>query len=246
MKSLDPNAPITEWALLLQGPPKTGKTTLACQFPKPWVANSLNNLSGPTRWLQANRPAQIPHIRQDTIMSDDNGDEVPLGARWPRLLNKINEARKSPEVSTIVLDDLGMICEFLCDYIVEQKPSGRKEGMTISDWIPFRKLLTQLITDQRRMSKRLVVTCHEEYDKDERLGTIYTKINIPSKLSSNFGGFFTDVWRTEVTEMGGQLVYSVRSQPTPAVPALGNSLGLPASWVFSWEGMAKYLGDRPL
>lgn len=250
MKSLSDCALDESFGLLIQGPPKTGKTTLALQFPDPWIADCSNNLSGATRWFKKNMPAQIEQIRYSqpwlsNVIDPTHGQTiVPPEARWARLLTDINEALKDPTRKTIIIDDVGQVCEWLQAFIVSEKGTGKKEGMTISDWIPFRSLLAKLVTDLRllcRNKRYLIFTAHEEYAKDERTGSIFTRVNIPSKLADNFGGLFSDVWRTIVEDVADVLYYKVVAQPTPAVPAIGNSLGLPANFKFTWKEFAPFL-----
>ena len=235
------------FGLLIEGPPKTGKTTLALQFPDPWIADCSNNLSGAIRWFRQHRPDQIGKITYSRPWMFDDGTLVPEHCRWAKLLDQMNEAFRDPTRKTFIIDDIGVVCEWLQFFIVNEKNPSKKESMTIGDWVPFRNMLGKLITDSRlicRNKRYFIVTAHEEYAKDERTGEIKTRVNIPSKMADNFGGSFSDVWRSIAEETGDVLSYKVRSMPTTAVPALGNSLGLPKEFVFSWNGFEKYFNQK--
>lgn len=185
---------------------------------------------------------QHPNIqfRYDTITVADDGSLLPQEQRYTRAVNCINLALKDPWVKTIIIDSLSSLCDFLIDHIVASKDGTKAKEMTISDWIPFRMMLSRLVTNLRATHRYLIVTSHEENVKDEVTGQIITRTNMPSKLADNFGGFFSDVWRTEVDEIGGKIIYLVRSAPTVRIPAIGNSLGLPPKFVFEWSKLAPY------
>lgn len=243
MKSLSEYTLDESFGLLIEGPPKTGKTTLALQFEAPFILDCSNNLSGAIRVLQKIPGYDISKVKFARPWLYDNGDVRPMENRWMAMLEQLNAAFRDKSIRTIIVDDIAVVSDWLIAFIVAEKPAGKKEGMTISDWTPYRALLSKMVTDARlicRDQRYFIVTAHEEYAKDERLGTIYTRVNIPSKLADNFGGLFSDVWRTEV-EDGDPPKYIVRSQPSAAVPAIGNSLGLQKTFRFDWSTFQKYL-----
>lgn len=228
-KEYNPNQ---AWSLLLQGPPKTGKTYLSLLFPNPCMIDCDNNLSGAYRLLKQNWPSHT--FKWETVPSPALKEED----RWMKLIDEVNIALKDKWCQTIVIDSISSVSEFLISFIISQKGKDKAAGMTISDWQPYRRLLAKLVTDLRNSRKLVIVTSHEEYTKDEKTGQIITRTNIPSKLADNFGGFFSDVWRTEVEMIGTHSpIYVVRSSPTSSIPAIGNSLGLPNKpWKFQWDG----------
>lgn len=242
MKSAVDYTPTLSWGLLLIGQPKTGKTTTALQFPgKKYVADCDNNLQGPIRWLKENAPDRLAEIHYDTINMDENGREVEPELRWTRLLQCLNTALKDPEMKTIIIDSLTFLSDYIVDHIVAAKPNTKEKYMTISDWQPYRNMLSKLIISMRNMKRLLIVTAHEEKVKDDLDGSITIRANIPSKLADNIGGFFSDVWRTEAEEREGKLECTIRSLPTPRIPALGTGLGLPKVWKFTAAEFQKHL-----
>jgi hypothetical protein len=241
MKSALEFVPQHGFGLLITGPPKSGKTVLACQFERPWIADCDNNLAGPFRLLSSSMPEQFRTIKYADINKFDNGEVVPDAARWTRLVTEASEAVKDPTVRTIVFDGLSTISTYLIDHIVSAKPTGRAEGMTISDWVPFRNMLSKLVMQSRACKKLIVMTAHDENNKDELRGTMIVTVNIPSKLAGTLGGFFSDVWHCEHEEIGGEVKYKIRAMPSTQCPSLGNSLGLPKEFTFTWSGFSKFL-----
>jgi len=129
---------------------------------------------------------------------------------------------------------------------VAAKPGDREKHMTISDWQPFRSILSKAIVDIRAIGKTtgklFIMTAHDEVNKDDATGALLITPNIPSKLAGNIGGFFSDVWHSESSEeKDGTLTYKVRTMPRGMIPSLGNSLNLPKEMVFKWEEFSKHL-----
>lgn len=234
--------PSLGFGLLLQGPPKSGKTTLALNFPGVGCADCDNTLSGPVRWFKENRPEKLKDIWIQTINMTEDGKEVPDDQRWERLIKAINLFLAKPEVKTILIDGLSSVSQYLMDHIISKKTSGEKR-MTIADWVPFRELLSKLVVNTRATKRMVIVTAHEEVNKNDTDGSLLVTPNIPSKLAGSIGGFFSDVWRCEPGNAEG--VYVVRAQPKPLVPSLGNSLGLKPDvakgFIFNWKEFEQLL-----
>lgn len=238
MKISSDYKPSAGFGLLLQSPPKAGKTTLALQFPEPYIADCDNNLSGALRWMRENRPDQLPHIRYDTINVLDDGTIVDDKDRWGRLLGCLNDALKDASIRTIIVDSVSALSKYLEDFVISKKGTGTDATkMTISDWIPFRNLMSKLVVDLRSKAagRSIIFTSHEEPVKDEATGVIHFRTNMPSKLADSFGGFFSDVWRCEVDQANDKVIYRVRAIQTSRYPALGSSLALPATFTFGKE-----------
>jgi len=217
------------------GPPKAGKTTLALQFPAPYVADCDNNLSGPTEWLKANN---LPSFDYDVINIKDDGKETPTDMRWEALTKAAKEAVAHPKIRTIIIDGLSSVSDYLMEHIM--RIEGKKE-MRIQDWIPFQFMMKKFVTYLRSSGKLIIFTAHERVEKDEVDGILKYYIHLPSQLRNNLGGFFSDVWRIE-SEKSGQdrYVYQIRTKPTVRF-ALGTSLiKLPTVLPASFTEIVKY------
>jgi len=242
MKTLTDYKPQLGFGLLLVGPPKTGKTSTAFQFPNPYIADCDNNLMGPVRRFRTIRPDF--DCRYDTINIDDDGNMVPAHLRWNRLVQCCKAAAADPWVKTIIVDSLSSINDYLCDWVISQKDSSKdKDKMTISDWVPFKNLLTKFITTFRSVpGKFFIMTAHELIEKDEATGLYIFKPWIQSKLQDNIGGYFSDVWVTLTDEVAGQIQYLVKANPDARRQQVGNSLGLPLKpFVFKWPEVEPYM-----
>lgn len=237
--------PTLVFGLLLVGPPKRGKTTLALSFPKPWIADCDNNLPGAIRFHLEKDPNfkfkyDCINIADDSQLCKDwglkDGDLVPSEKRWLRLVECAKAAAKDPEIWTLIFDSLASIDTYLQDYIVSQKDEKKEKQMTISDWIPYKNMMTKLVTTFRSIGKPFIMTSHERVEKDEGTGVLVYKVNMSGSLQDNFGGFFSDVWACEAEKFGDKWKYYVQTMPQPR-RALGNSLGLPDNYDFSWADL---------
>jgi hypothetical protein len=241
MKSSKLYKPSLSFGLLLQGKPKTGKTTICLAFPGVYIADCDNNLGGAVRRYRELRPDM--EFKYDTINQADDGSAIPSADRWNRLVECCKAAAADPTVRTIVVDSLSEVNDYLCDYIVASKPATEEKQMTIKDWVPYKSLMTKFVTTFRSVGKLFIMTCHELAEKDEGSGVLIYKPHMQSKLQDNFGGFFSDVWLTVSEKLGKDYQYYVKTMPETR-RALGNSLGLPENFVFTWTEFEQYLAKN--
>lgn len=215
------------FGLLLVGPPKSGKTSFALQFPKPYIADCDNNISGPFGYLK--RQNKDPKFFYDVIDLDANGNHVDPSKKWTRLTECLKVAAASPEVQTIIVDSLSKVSDFLVDHILA---SERISQMRIQDWLSYQNMMKRLIVFLRSLKGKYIIFCaHETVEKDELDGTLKYFVALPSSLKNNLGGFFTDVWRAEYQPGAGgkEGQYMIRAVASARM-SLGNSLGLPPSF----------------
>jgi hypothetical protein len=249
MKSSDLYEPNLSFGVLLQGPPKTGKTQLLLSMPSPYIADCDNNLGGAVRFFRQHHPTKkffydTINVADDSPFCKDLGlsldQSVPPEHRWNRLVICCKEAAKNPDIKTICVDSLSFVTDYLCDYIVSKKPASEERQMTIKDWVPYKNMLTKFVTTFRSVNKLFAMSCHEITEKDDGTGVIIYKPHMQSKLQDNFGGFFSDVWLTCCENIGGSFQYFVKTMPQTR-RALGNSLGLPENFKFIMEDFQTHL-----
>ena len=226
MKSATDYSAKQAFALLLVGEQKSGKTNIVFSFPNPYILDCDRNLS---------RAARVTKGKTwffDDPFLDDKEVALPDEQRWNRSIACLKAAAKSPEVSTIVIDGLAALADMLIAHIIAEvkRTEGKSiDRLRIQDYQPLKTLLTQLILGLRGTGKTLIVTSHQKTDKDEATGRIRYTLNMPGSLSENFGGFFSDVWAMNSSNIGGKIKYELFTKPSGFHINLGTSVDLPPS-----------------
>lgn len=257
----------TSIAVLLLGPPLSGKTNVAFQFPDPYfldcddkLTNAVARNPGKKFWYDCplrkeeklklpnpNDPHEPPIVKSRMVAVDET-------LRWEEAVARLKEAGASPDVKTIVIDSVTSLNAMIFQHIL-RFPSTAKVplqvgGIKVMDqsmWGPYRDLWTRLIMGLRGTGKLVVCIAHDTVDKDEITGTLSYRPSWAGQLKDTGAGLFTDVWHCESRNVpdpakSGQMKteYFVRTHPTPMM-ALGNSLGLPREFSFTWEKFKSYL-----
>jgi energy-coupling factor transporter ATP-binding protein EcfA2 len=218
--------------LLLQGPPGSGKSTLACHFPGVYIADLDINLGGPLRWLRENN-GPMP-VGYDIIGRSDDGKEIPLRDCYQRLGTLLNIALKDPSVETIVIDSATKLGDYIQAEVL--RTQGKLE-MTLPLWGFYLQTWKQFISQLSAQRKHLILTCHENVEKDEIDQTLKYFVQIAGQMKFVIGSMFTDVWRCEVAATTGpnpKYTFQVRTMPDFRYQ-LKNSLSLPPIFKFSWD-----------
>lgn len=238
MKTASEYRTTTDFALLLVGPPFSGKTNTAMAFEKPYFLDCDAKLSN------AISRFKDKEFFYDIVDTDDNGNTVPEAQRWTRLTTLAKLAAVDPRPRTLVVDSLSKVSTYLIDHIIANGGSkltvGGEKVMEQQHWQPFKILMTRFITTLRASKKLVIFTAHEKVDKDEVTGVLNYQPLIPGQLANNIGMYFTDVWRCDavpaVDSTKGTMYtkYTVRTQPTARM-MLGTSLGLPVEFEMSWD-----------
>ncbi len=233
MKQIFTYASESRLRVLLQGPPGSGKTTTASQFPKAYIADCDANLAGALRWLTATKK-ELP-VGYDTI------DEVEPKLRFTHLIKCVAEAAASPAIETIVLDSATKISDYIMAHVLLKQGKSQMEMTSWGFYLAFWKdLIAQLSTAK----KHLVLLVHEKVEKDEMEQSLKYFLAIPGQFGGIAGALFTDVWRAEAETKGFGLAakteYSIRASPSHKFQ-LKNSLGLPPTFPFNWETISGLL-----
>lgn len=243
-----PENPPQSFSLLLQGKPKSGKTTLACQFPGPKVYDLDNNMGGTIRWLKRMK-LPYEHIRYfvpDMMLKDGMWQERPYQERYRALADEVKKDSADATIRTMIFDGLTKLDAYIIGEIGRQKPNigeknpkPRREGqMSLEDWNDHLFLVQNFITKVQASSRMTIFTAHEEISDREDMPGILVSIR-GKKAQSSVPGMFTDVWRCEASQkivVGSadqKTEWSVRTAATNNC-ALGCTLGLPSSFKVDW------------
>lgn len=196
-------------ALLLVGAPGTGKTTLCLNAKRPWIFDADNNMNGPVRRMIAAKDPRLEIIKYDNGILNEHGQEIPAKQRWTNMSAKIKAAAADKDVDTIILDGMTAISLFIKDDIRRQRGLGDEEAIKIQDWETFAHYIRTLITTCRSVNKTLIVTIHQQLDKDEATGVYKTFLSMQGQSKGTFSGLFSDVWNTYIKEtgMGDKKIY---------------------------------------
>ena len=220
--------------LILQGEPKSGKTTLACQFPKAYIIDCDVNLGGPLRFLKS-KGLPLP-VGYDVLDKDESGADVAPILRYQRFQKLMTAAQANDAIGTIVIDSATSFQDVLLDETKRMQPSI-KDGRQL--WGFFFTYGKELMARLRLFRKHIIFIAHEKLDKLPDGGVVYPyRIAWPGQLGLIMPSFFTDVWHTEVKQVGfppaAKYEWRVQTMPTYQYK-LGNSLGLPDDFIFDWK-----------
>lgn len=217
--------PPNDLAILLVGDPGSRKTTLALQFPQPYIFDADCNMSAPLEFLAKTNPAIKNLVYYDRATHTDTGVEIEPRARFAHLVKCVGIASQDTNIKTIILDSLTSIVDIV---ISESKRLGNipeSAQMRIQDWGVFGGLLKNLVTKLRASGKITVFTGHNRVEKDESDGRWKYFINIPGQSSTLLSGLFTDVWNPypAITGIGATQthIWKVRCLPNSDVDHRG-------------------------
>ncbi len=223
---------------IIQAPPGSGKTTLACQFPNAYIVDCDLNIGGALRWLKKNN-RQLP-VGYDTIDRDEKGDTVPENLRYQRMAKCLAAAAADEKVGSIVIDSATKVSDYIIAEILRQQ---NKPKMDIQMWGFYFTMWKHLISQVTSVRKNFVLICHEKVEKDEVDQSLKYFLMIPGQFGQIAGSLFTDVWHCEVQSSGGiapTYKWLVRTMPDFRYQ-LKNSLGLPPTFEFSWPLIQQHL-----
>lgn len=177
--------------ILIQGLPGTGKTTLALQFPKPYLIDVDNNLAGA---IQGNLVKDL-EFKWDSPILDAEGKPLepvknPVGYE-DRFRAIFDEALNDPEVETVILDSATAVTQIFCASIPKR---NNKQHMELQLWQVFIKYWLDMILIAKSKGKRFILIAHEEMVKDDMDGGMKRMLLLPTRARALIPGMFSDIW----------------------------------------------------
>jgi DNA polymerase III delta prime subunit len=218
--------------LLLQGPPGSGKSTTACQFPKAYIIDADVNLGGPIRYCKNHN--LVTPVGYDRLDVDETGKPVPASAQYLRLDKLVADASVNPDIETVVIDSGTGLAPVIMAEVNRQQPS-LKDGRQIYQF--FLLATRTFIAKITVMRKNFILTMHEKIEQDAMTNIIQYRLAWPGQLGDYMGAFFTNVWRCEVESEGFPPKYKrvIRTIQDTQHHGLKNDIELPAKLGFDWN-----------
>lgn len=205
MNTLDAYNPTSSTALLLVGLPGAGKTTIALQFPRPYLFDADNNLAGPARTAPS-LGVDLSKVKYDIGNFKADGTVIPPFLRYTEMTKRVLAACSDPDIDTIVLDSLTTITDYMMDDIKRQRKIAESKRMDykfeFDDWALLIHYYKNLVTELRTSGKIIIFTAHEAMKKDDVDGAFRTFLAIPGASRDTLAGLFSDAWNPTVKQKG--------------------------------------------
>jgi hypothetical protein len=192
----------------------TGKTSFALEFPKPYLYDADNNCAG---------ALERAHARGITFKYDignitDDDKEVPISYRYELMIKRLKEAFASPDVDTVIIDGASAVSDYIIAYILKKNLAS---AMSMQLWGLYLERWKLFISWTRSQGKLIILTMHEQYEKDELEGTIAYEVSLPGQISRKIGTYMSDLYRHEIqtkkSDAGEESSYVVRTRPNSKV-----------------------------
>jgi hypothetical protein len=245
--------PITSYStdsylrLILQGPPGSRKSSLACYFPRPYFIDMDRNLAGVIAY-HSDRKLPLP-VGYDRV--DTKADGKPIGnligkkseadiarelaPRYDRLNELLIAAQQSDAFDTLVLDSGSVLSQLLMAWTVVSQNFPKDGRQTYGFFYNYGMTLINVLMS---FPKHVVLIVHEEVTQDPLTQLQQYRIAWPGKLSDFMGAYFTNVWRSEIKSegFGAAKKYQqiLRTVQDTQFYGLKNNLDLPAEFAFDW------------
>lgn len=242
--------------LILQGPPGSRKSSLACYFPRPYFIDMDKNLGGVIAYhKEHNLPLPVGYDRVDV---DKSGKAIgnlvgkkteadiarQLAPRYDRLNDHLMWAQESTEFDTLVLDSGSVLSQLLMAWTQVSQNFPKDGRQTYGFFYSYGMALVNVLMS---INKHVILIIHEEVKENPMTQVQEYRMAWPGKLAGFMGAYFTNVWRSEIKSEGygatKKYTQMLRTQQDSQFYGLKNNLGLPPEFAFDWNtikaGLAK-------
>ena len=187
-------------SLLFWGPPFSGKTVLASQFPNPHFVSLDPHTLTSVRGLRARYGLSFDVNIVDIVDAETKDDDfiALVGAKfakasaWEKTLRMIEAwARTLTADDTLVIDNLSRVAELILSHI--RKTVGR-EQLQIQDWgsfVGYIEKLTDCVNHADRKCNVIMIG-HEEPHTDELTKEVRRYLLMPTKARHRIPSLITD------------------------------------------------------
>jgi len=116
------------------------------------------------------------------------------------------------EFKTIVVDSMSFLLDAIMAAVLF-RDGGKPATMTpqIQHYMEQQSFVKEFVKNLNGSGRNIIMTCHEDAQKDDTLGKVFKSFDITGKLANRVPGFFNEIWHSEViVKTGAATRYAVR------------------------------------
>jgi len=201
---------------MIWGPSGSGKTTAAGRMAEFEEFRPIYFLDWDRRITSLQ--ATIDPKLWEFIHSDPYRDNAIPGEAFTQMVAKL-ERVAGEGYKTIVLDSMTFMMIGAMNRILGLANRPSNSVPQLQDYNALKSLVVDFITRLCSRQFNVIITCHEDTNKDEVTGRMFKAIDLVGKLSNTMPGYFNEFWHAEVIQLTGggqQFMLRTRSDVTYA------------------------------